>query len=386
MSVARHSLRADRPVSVVVRFQHIARTAFSTLLLVALGACQLSTTISWGDHEHRAAQTETVAPAPQGPGDLEIRVLDIGAGLACVARLPLLPGETTHRYMIYDAGHYSGGGNRSFEAIQDFIEDDAEEIEIMVLSHSDADHLGAVDEILDAYTVRRVLRTGLPRTTATWRNANEAIAIEVEHEDCEDINLAHRTVRPGATLRFGDVFVTFLCGFHQPPDDWDLNSLSERRNAGSICVRLTYRSRSVLFAGDAVGRHIGDPNDVCIATERHMVDYSPAVTIDSDVLIAPHHGADNGSSTAFIQAVSPTHVVFSAGHAHEHPRSAAAQRYLANGVALANIFRTDRGDHEGDDEWDHEESGPEGHADPTGDDHISIVLTANGNLSVSYVQ
>ncbi len=71
------------------------------------------------------------------------------------------------------------------------------------------------------------------------------------------------------------------------------------------------------------------------------------------MLIAPHHGADNGSSKAFIDAVSPEWVIFTAGHAHKHPRAVAAQRYLNSGVKLDNMFRTDLGDDEGVKEWDH---------------------------------
>ena len=44
-----------------------------------------------------------------------------------------------------------------------------------------------------------------------------------------------------------------------------------------------------------------------------MVDNSGSVPIAADVLIAPHHGADNGSSTTFIQTVNPTHVIFPSG-------------------------------------------------------------------------
>ena len=46
-------------------------------------------------------------------------------------------------------------------------------------------------------------------------------------------------------------------------------------------------------------------------------------------------------------SVRAVHVIFSAGSRHEHPRDDAAQRYLAAGVALENIFRTDRGDNVG---------------------------------------
>ena len=137
----------------------------------------------------------------------------------------------------------------------------------------------------------------------------------------------------------------------------------------------------MLFAGDAVGRHIGDPVNALIASEKFMIDMSGAVPIDSDVLIAPHHGADNGSSTAFIQAVSPTQVIFSAGHKHHHPRGSAAQRYLDNGVTLSNMFRTDRGDNEGGTEWNHDATSG---SDPVGDDDVEIVLSGTGTVSVQY--
>ena len=45
-----------------------------------------------------------------------------------------------------------------------------------------------------------------------------------------------------------------------------------------------------------------------------MVEMAPVITIDSDVMIAPHHGGGNGSSTKFIEAVSPKYVIFPAGH------------------------------------------------------------------------
>ena len=109
-----------------------------------------------------------------------------------------------------------------------------------------------------------------------------------------------------------------------------------------------------------------------------MVQMAPAVPINSDVIIAPHYGADNGSAAAFIHAVSPSHVVFSAGSRHEHPRAATAQRHLAAGVPLANIFRTDRGDNEGPPEWNHQA----GTGDAVGDDDVTITIDSTGALTV----
>jgi hypothetical protein len=292
-----------------------------------------------------------------------------------------MPGN---QYMIYDAGNFSGGGSLTFDKVQEIIPLDSN-IELMVLSHSDSDHLGAVDEICDAYHVRRILRAGHQRSTNTWNDANTAIQLEDDNDNCVDIELRYFEYPMGATYRFGDVFVMMVCGFHTPPTSWGNLALAERRNAGSIVMRLIYNNRSILFGGDAVGRHNEDPVNTCIATERFMIDNSSVIPIDSDIIIAPHHGGDNGSSTAFIQAVSPQYVIFSAGHNYEHPKATTAQRYLDNGVNILNMFRTDRGDDERDHgplEWDYGRIN--NHRDPTGDDDIDIILQPDGIMSVQY--
>jgi competence protein ComEC len=120
-----------------------------------------------------------------------------------------------------------------------------------------------------------------------------------------------------------------------------------------------------------------DPNAL-IATERFMVENKDVIKIGSDIMVAPpHHGANNGSSTAFIEAVSPKFVIFPAGSKHKHPTSSAAQRYLDNGVIVANMFRTDRGDRIRVGEWNHLSTVAGG--DVKGDDDVDIVLHANGS-------
>lgn len=311
---------------------------------------------------------------PQNTAALLCRVVDVGSGLCCVVRMP---GD---RYLIYDTGHWAGGGAPTFAKIREIVPDGAE-IDLLVLSHSDSDHLAATDEVCAAYRVRRVLRAGYERETATWRDATAAVLLEAETDDCIDVNLAHVELAPGSTYRYGDTLVTVVYGLHRPPAEWGLSG-AEERNAGSIVIRIYYAGRSILLCGDTVGRHIGDPTDVCIAAERAMVDNAAVIDLDSDVIVAPHHGADNGSSTLFIEAVDPEFVLLSAGHAHRHPRAAAVQRYLDHGVPIANILRTDLGDDEGNDEWDHGRVA--GQSDGTGDDDIDVWIHADGTLEVGY--
>ena len=75
--------------------------------------------------------------------------------------------------------------------------------------------------------------------------------------------------------------------------------------------------------------------------------------------------------------MSPKFVIFPAGSKHKHPTSSAAQRYLDNGVIVANMFRTDRGDRIRVGEWNHLSTVAGG--DVKGDDDVDIVLHANGS-------
>jgi hypothetical protein len=62
---------------------------------------------------------------------------------------------------------------------------------------------------------------------------------------------------------------------------------------------------------DTVGRRLGDDDTACKDAEKVMVDRHNAgqAPLASDVLVAPHHGGNNGSSACFIQAVAPQFVV-----------------------------------------------------------------------------
>lgn len=200
-------------------------------------------------------------------------------------------------------------------------------------------------------------------------------------EGCQDLNLKTTQLPPGKRFPLGEASVTFVCGFYNLPEDWPGLDNAEEINARSIVVRLEYADRSVLFAGDTVGKHkYGD--DKAIAAERFMVDNAAQVGIHSSVLVAPHHGGDNASTTEWIETVAPEYVIFSAGHKYEHPWARTVNRYLAVGIPVDHIFRTDLGDNEGGEEWDYGSS-PEGHAAATGD--VGIWIQPDGQLTVSYL-
>ncbi|MCA9671400.1 MAG: MBL fold metallo-hydrolase [Myxococcales bacterium] len=310
---------------------------------------------------------------------LYARVVDVGAGLCVVIKLP--SGE----HVIYDTGNYVDRGRSCFAAIKALVPA-SKPIDLLVLSHSDADHVAATPDIVRRYRVLRAWHPGTrpgPSPSAAWRRALAALRAE-SRRGMVDMDL-HRTPLPGGTLyRFGDAAVQVITGYGRPPSRWQLQNESERNNAGSIVVRVVFDNRAILLTGDSVGRNIGDASSACRAAEREVVDRRHQVPIWAQVLTAAHHGADNGSANCFIKHVAPSWVVFSAGHKHAHPRKAAALRFLAAGVKADHILRTDRHDDEGAKEWSYGRK--VGHKDPRGDDDIEIIIEKDKPLRVRYRQ
>ena len=335
--------------------------------------------------------TACAGPADPGPADpgaaVTVRVIDVGPGLCTITTAPSASGP---RHMVYDAGHWFGG--LCLDAVDRIV--GTAGVDLMIISHSDGDHLGDAEEIIEAHDVRAMIRTGDSRHGANLDSMVFAIGREVTAIGAMDRSLATQPITPGETLALGDATLTLLHGLN----DWTASSLSdaESNNAISIVVRLDYNGGSVLFSGDVIGRRLDDPApNACRDAEEMMVNrHTPgtATSLDSDVIIAPHHGGNNGSSTCFINAVSPSAVVFSAGHQYLHPTVGAAGRYLAANVRPDSLFRTDLGDDEDPDDppshpdaehW--EPGGATNCADARGDDEIEIHIDATGAVTVRYV-
>ena len=108
---------------------------------------------------------------------------------------------------------------------------------------------------------------------------------------------------------------------------WPPDEVKGSDNDDSCVIRISDGQQSVLLTGD-----ISDK------IERRLVLTSPisniasteAITLDSTILIAAHHGSKTSSTTDFIDAVSPSAVIFSAGFLNrwKMPNKAVIQRFI----------------------------------------------------------
>lgn len=304
---------------------------------------------------------------------LAVDIVDVGAGSCTVVTLPHKNG-----ILLFDAGNWRG--KHCYSAVKQAVSNLNTNIKLMVVSHSDADHLGDAASILKDFEVSNLVRTGFTSSSKSWEKF-DAASIESASRGTLIYSAAKQQIA-GTQFLFGDVAIRILYG----KSKWDGAPLSSSgaRNAISVVAKLEYAGRSILIPGDTIGRDIGGASDQCAYAESEMVLNAEKLRLASDIMIAPHHGSDSSSSSCFIDAVSPQYVIFQAGHKHGHPTISAKDRYLAAGVKLQNIFRTDRGDSESS-PFDWESDVKSSCKDKAGDDAIHIAITANGEISINYI-
>lgn len=327
----------------------------------------------------------TVAVACAGgaaAAEAKLRVVDVGNALCVVGEFP---GD---HFLLYDAGNFDSTQCRA--AVREIVGN--RRIDLVVLSHSDADHIGELAAILKDNPADYLVYTGRKGTSKkTWPKAEAAIIHGEKYDHTKVRNLyvwplPNTPIKKGdkqgnpLTVKLGDATATFVAGWYS----WPYSVVAghepdsgERNNIVSVVLKVEYGGKSVLLTGDTVGRRRDDPDTACRDAERWMVKRGN-VSLKSDVLIGQHHGGNNSSAACFIDAVQPDFVILPAGNAgHGHPKADVANRYLTATSPLpkARLFRTDLGDDEGSSEWS--EGRVQNCQDPAGDDDIEITLSDN---------
>ena len=83
------------------------------------------------------------------------------------------------------------------------------------------------------------------------------------------------------------------------------------------------------------------PGDIEAPVERALA-LRYGEELQSDIVLAPHHGSTSSSSYAFIKRLQPTFVVFSAGYRNSfgHPAESIVSRYTEFGTETLTTFQT----------------------------------------------
>ena len=246
-----------------------------------------------------------VVPVPPA-GQFELLAADVGQGTAVLVR-------TRQHLLLYDTGpQYSRDSDAGQRVLLPLLRQfGGQPVDLLMLSHSDADHVGGAASVLGHWPVRAMssslaaghpLRAGpLPHTPCSsgqqWQW--DGVRFEVLHPRAE-------ALQPVSGAR--------------PPKPNTLSCVLRIEDAAG---------HSVLLAGDAEA-----PQEAAMLRAH-------ASSLKSEVLLVPHHGSRTSSSAAFLDAVAPRVAVVQAAYRSRfgHPAPDVMARYAERGIA---VVRSDR--------------------------------------------
>lgn len=238
------------------------------------------------------------AAPPPPSGALVVSFIDVGQGDATLI-------QSGGKSYLVDAGDPEAGPE-----VVDFLRSrGVEELDGMVATHPDADHIGGLPDVLDAFEVSTVYLSGDTKATTT----NNTFLRAVRDEGARVME-----ARAGLSLDWGGTDVTVLA---PPPEE-----LFSDSNENSVSLLLAFGEARVLLTGDAEN-----------GAEEYMSTglYTGPVT----VLKVGHHGSNTSTTPLFLNRFRPEVAVISVGdNSYGHPTPQTIRRLKTVG---AEVFRTD---------------------------------------------
>ena len=235
--------------------------------------------------------TQEPTTPPAAETGFQIAFIDVGQGDATLITIGA-------ERLLIDSGRRASTIRIRLEALG------VDDLDGILATHPDADHIGGFAEVLSMFDVERIYVNGGSSGSLTY--ANFMAAVNNESAQVE-------TLARGQNIPLGGLLLSVL-----HPD-----GLTGDSNNDSLVLNLTCGAVDVLLTGD-----------VEIAGERSML--AAEVLQDVAVLKVGHHGSTSSTSQAFLGVVSPEFAIISAGlgNSYGHPHPEVVTRLGAAGVQL----------------------------------------------------
>lgn len=222
-------------------------------------------------------------PVPHG--QVDVLQLDVGQGLALILR-------TRHHTLLYDAGPRSGAVDLGARVVLPSLKRlGVDALDMMLLSHADADHAGGAAAVARGLPIKRVVG-----------GETEGLPALLDTQPCIS---GEQWAWDGVSFELW-----------QWPDAVD-------GNPKSCVLHVQANGERLLLTGD-----------IDRAAEQAFL--ASALAVPTDWLQAPHHGSRSSSSWPFLQRLAPKSVLISRGrgNAFGHPHPQVVERYQALGAQV----------------------------------------------------
>ena len=234
---------------------------------------------------------------------LEVHFFDVGQGDTVFI-------ETPQRHRILIDG---GPSSIILEKLSKEMSFWDRTIDLIILTHPEADHLSGLNEVLKRYKVENILWTGIVRDTAEYKEWLKLI-----NEGKAKIFLA----KAGQKISTRNILLELLFPF----ENLEGKEFKDSNNT-SIVGKLVFGDISFLFTGD-----------IYKEVEKELI--GGGVDFDSDILKISHHGSRTSTSEEFLKEVSPEIAIISVGknNSYNHPHQEVLEILSKYGI---NVLRTD---------------------------------------------
>lgn len=292
----------------------------------------------------------------RGDGELQIHFMDVGQGDGILILFP------DGRDMLIDCANYNNSSTVRGE-ILDYMDDYVTDgqLDYLMLTHCDSDHVYFMDEVLEEYQVDNVF---MPNVLATHDKVAEAdipqerlalftdedtvatacyadffiaaltepdctVTLNVDaDEDSNSVVITDGERQSDGTYDGATYMLTFYCPTAEYYAESDLSS-AEEKNAISPIGVLEYNGFRIVLTGDS--NEINEPTFVDRIGGQ----------LDCDVLKVGHHGSETSSTEEFLDAIDCEYAVIScnaAGNTFHHPRQTTLDRFIERDMT---VYRTD---------------------------------------------
>lgn len=187
-------------------------------------------------------------------------------------------------------------------------------LDLVILTHPEADHMSGLIEVLKRYHIEYVLWTGITRDIPEYKEWQKVV-----REEKANVIIA----QAGQRVRIArDIYLDIAHPFEALE-----GKVAKNSNDTSVVARLTFKKNSFLFTGD-----ISEKVEEDLAASDFQ--------IKSNVLKVAHHGSKTSSSDYFLENALPDIAVIQVGkNSYGHPTEEVLSRLRKFGI---KIFRTDK--------------------------------------------
>ena len=240
-------------------------------------------------------------PSLKNDKELTVHYVDVGQGDSILI-------QYDGKNALVDSGDVSA----TDEIISYLNGHSVSKIDLLIVSHPDSDHIGAMNKIVDNFDIGDVYMPPLSDELIPTTNVYTNLLLAISRKGLK-ISLAEA----GDSIPFGDLVLKCVA----PQGEF------ASKNNSSIAFKLEYGETSFLFTGD-------------MEKESERSTLQKKYDVSADVLKVAHHGSKSSTIEEFLEAVSPEIAVISVGedNKYKHPSESVLEALSEKGI---KVYRTD---------------------------------------------